>query len=298
MGDIAPGDARRLDLRPRPGRLQPAEQRPEALPGRGPAMTDTIAFTLDGAAVEALPGETIWQVADRLGVEIPHLCWQPKPGYRADGNCRACMVEIEGERVLAALLHPQAFRRHEGACQVGAGAEGPPGRDGAAGRRPAGQGRGTRPAVAVLALGRRHGRRGQAPAAARGRGAGPEPSGDAGQSRRLHPVQPLRPRLPRGPGQRRHRHGLSRPRARRSCSTSTTRWATRPASPAANAFEACPTGALMPATVLDENEVRTGYAGPHGRQPVPLLRRRLPADLQHQGRQDPVRRGPRRPGEP
>src|SRR6202041_2912972 len=33
---------------------------------------------------------------------IPHLCWLPKPGYRADGNCRACMVEIEGERVLAA----------------------------------------------------------------------------------------------------------------------------------------------------------------------------------------------------
>ncbi|MCH8154642.1 MAG: formate dehydrogenase subunit alpha, partial [Proteobacteria bacterium] len=26
----------------------------------------------------------------------------PEPGYRADGNCRACMVEIEGERTLAA----------------------------------------------------------------------------------------------------------------------------------------------------------------------------------------------------
>ena len=34
--------------------------------------------------------------------EIPHLCYSPEPGYRADGNCRACMVEIEGERVLAA----------------------------------------------------------------------------------------------------------------------------------------------------------------------------------------------------
>src|SRR5690606_4477081 len=38
----------------------------------------------------------------RLGTEIPHLCYSPEPGYRADGNCRACMVEIEGERVLAA----------------------------------------------------------------------------------------------------------------------------------------------------------------------------------------------------
>jgi len=65
-------------------------------------MSDPIKFTLDGNEVEAQPGETIWQVADRLGTEIPHLCWLPKPGYRADGNCRACMVEIEGERVLAA----------------------------------------------------------------------------------------------------------------------------------------------------------------------------------------------------
>ena len=65
-------------------------------------MTETVAFTLDGQEVEASPGETIWQVASRLGAEIPHLCYAPEPGYRADGNCRACMVEIEDERVLAA----------------------------------------------------------------------------------------------------------------------------------------------------------------------------------------------------
>jgi formate dehydrogenase major subunit len=65
-------------------------------------MSGTIKFLFDGREVEAAPDETIWQVANRLGTEIPHLCWQPYPGYRADGNCRACMVEIEGERVLAA----------------------------------------------------------------------------------------------------------------------------------------------------------------------------------------------------
>ncbi len=65
-------------------------------------MTKPVSFTLDGREVTAQPGETIWQAAQRLGTAIPHLCWQPKPGYRADGNCRACMVEIEGERVLAA----------------------------------------------------------------------------------------------------------------------------------------------------------------------------------------------------
>ncbi len=65
-------------------------------------MTDAIKFLLDGDEVEARPGETIWQVANRRGIEIPHLCYSPAPGYRPDGNCRACMVEIEGERVLAA----------------------------------------------------------------------------------------------------------------------------------------------------------------------------------------------------
>lgn len=65
-------------------------------------MTTKITFTLDGKTVEADAGETIWQVAQRHGTTIPHLCWHPAPGYRADGNCRACVVEIEGERVLAA----------------------------------------------------------------------------------------------------------------------------------------------------------------------------------------------------
>ena len=65
-------------------------------------MGDTIKFNLDGKDVTAEPGETIWQVAKRQGTTIPHLCWKDAPGYRADGNCRACMVEIDGERVLAA----------------------------------------------------------------------------------------------------------------------------------------------------------------------------------------------------
>jgi formate dehydrogenase major subunit len=59
-------------------------------------------FTLDGSEVEARAEETIWQAATRLGVAVPHLCHLEKPGYRPDGNCRACLVQISGERVLAA----------------------------------------------------------------------------------------------------------------------------------------------------------------------------------------------------
>ncbi|HEY0834530.1 MAG TPA: formate dehydrogenase subunit alpha [Azospirillum sp.] len=65
-------------------------------------MSEGVFFHLDDVEVEARPGETIWQVATRLGTEIPHLCHSTAPDYRPDGNCRACMVEIDGERVLAA----------------------------------------------------------------------------------------------------------------------------------------------------------------------------------------------------
>ena len=63
------------------------------------SIFETIEFTLNGKTVEALPDETILQAARRTGTEIPHLCYSD--GLRADGNCRACMVEIDGERVLA-----------------------------------------------------------------------------------------------------------------------------------------------------------------------------------------------------
>src|SRR5205809_755810 len=59
-------------------------------------------FGIDGREVDIRAGETIFRAARRLGIKLPHLCYLPKPGYRPDGNCRVCMVEIEGERVLAA----------------------------------------------------------------------------------------------------------------------------------------------------------------------------------------------------
>jgi formate dehydrogenase major subunit len=59
----------------------------------------TVAFTLDQQTIHAFEGESILKAAQRHGVDIPHLCY--KDGLRADGNCRACVVEIKGERTLA-----------------------------------------------------------------------------------------------------------------------------------------------------------------------------------------------------
>ncbi|HER25933.1 MAG TPA: formate dehydrogenase subunit alpha, partial [Rhodospirillales bacterium] len=67
----------------------------------------TISFTLDGESVEAKTGESIWQVAERLNIAIPHMCSGINAHYRDDGNCRLCMVEIDGERTLAASCKRQ-----------------------------------------------------------------------------------------------------------------------------------------------------------------------------------------------
>ena len=58
-----------------------------------------IEFKLNGRTVIGRPDETLIETAKKNGVEIPHLCY--KPGLRPDGNCRAGVVEIKGERVLA-----------------------------------------------------------------------------------------------------------------------------------------------------------------------------------------------------
>jgi formate dehydrogenase major subunit len=58
-----------------------------------------VTFTLNGQAVSAPEGETLLTIARQRGVDIPRLCYMD--GMRPDGNCRTCMVEIKGERVLA-----------------------------------------------------------------------------------------------------------------------------------------------------------------------------------------------------
>src|SRR5438132_612643 len=63
------------------------------------AATMPVEFKLNGRTVVGRSDETLIETAKHYGIDIPHLCY--KEGMRPDGNCRACVVEIKGERVLA-----------------------------------------------------------------------------------------------------------------------------------------------------------------------------------------------------
>ena len=76
-----------------------------------------VEFTLDQTTIHAYEGETILKAAKRHGIDIPHLCY--KDGMRADGNCRACVVEIKGERTLA----PSCCRSATAGMEVQASSE-------------------------------------------------------------------------------------------------------------------------------------------------------------------------------
>ena len=180
----------------------------------------------------------IFRAARRLDIKLPHLCYSPKPGYRADGNCRVCMVEIEGERVLAAscirtpapgMKVKTADRARQDRAQDG-------GR--ASGHRPAGDRSGARSGIRIL-------EDRQAPEASP-----PAASPSARPPRCRRPTAAIRPwrsiSTPASsvisacaPAARcRSTTSSAWPAAatpKRSCSTSTTRWAPPPASPAANA---------------------------------------------------------------
>ncbi|MBI2369025.1 MAG: formate dehydrogenase subunit alpha [Deltaproteobacteria bacterium] len=62
-------------------------------------MADTIGLTLNGRSQEVAPAATIWQAARAVGLEVPTLCYDSR--VAPAGNCRVCMVEVAGERVLA-----------------------------------------------------------------------------------------------------------------------------------------------------------------------------------------------------
>ena len=233
-----------VDLRARAGGAESRKSSVDAVSERTPEMTDQIVFKLDGKEVRRDRWRNHLGRGQARRHEDSALCHVDLPGYRVDGNCRACMVEVKGERVLTAscirkptagmdvatqseraaksrsmvfeLLASNMRPRDEGpdnqapfwkwASSMGiAGSERYRSKFDGNGRRP----RRGRPRH----LQSRHRR----------------------ESRRLHRLRRVRARLPRGAGQRRHRHGRCAAATQFRCSTSTTRWGSRPASPAASA---------------------------------------------------------------
>ncbi len=56
----------------------------------------THTMVLDGAEVEFVDGETIYEVAERHRTAIPTLCYDPR--LEPFGGCRLCVVQVEGQR--------------------------------------------------------------------------------------------------------------------------------------------------------------------------------------------------------
>ena len=61
-----------------------------------------VKFKLNGKEVVAEKNESIWEAAKKNNIQIPHLCHADEVGYDPNGNCRACVVQVKGERTLTA----------------------------------------------------------------------------------------------------------------------------------------------------------------------------------------------------
>ncbi len=64
---------------------------------------DSVALSIDGINVSSRRGTTILDAADSVGITIPRLCHDE--GIKPSGNCRICVVEVEGSRTLVGSCH-------------------------------------------------------------------------------------------------------------------------------------------------------------------------------------------------
>ena len=61
-----------------------------------PIGLQTFLVEINGKSCSARRGETVFEVAERAGIEIPTLCHDPR--LEPAGACRVCLVEVEGQR--------------------------------------------------------------------------------------------------------------------------------------------------------------------------------------------------------
>ena len=70
-------------------------------------MSDHVAITINGVALQARPGQMLIEVADAAGIYIPRFCYHNKLSVAA--NCRMCLVEAQGNpKPLPACATPVA----------------------------------------------------------------------------------------------------------------------------------------------------------------------------------------------
>ena len=62
-----------------------------------------IKATINGTDVKVEAGTTILEAARTAGIEIPTLCHSPD--LKPTGNCRICVVEVQGARTLVGACH-------------------------------------------------------------------------------------------------------------------------------------------------------------------------------------------------
>ncbi len=69
-------------------------------------IMENVTLTIDGITVSCPRGSTILEAAEKAGITIPRLCHQE--GIRPSGNCRVCVVEVQGSRTLVGSCHTPA----------------------------------------------------------------------------------------------------------------------------------------------------------------------------------------------
>ncbi len=66
-----------------------------------------INLTIDGEALQVPAGTTILKAAERLGINIPRLCYHPS--LSVEGACRVCVVQVKGQTAYQASCSAQVW---------------------------------------------------------------------------------------------------------------------------------------------------------------------------------------------
>ena len=57
-------------------------------------MSETVTLTIDGREITVPAGINVIEAAKHVGSDVPHYCYHPR--LSVVGNCRICLVEVEG----------------------------------------------------------------------------------------------------------------------------------------------------------------------------------------------------------